>query len=291
MAVPCPEGFWSRAFVLGLVVGVSFVNDRLRNPNASDVHKQAPHEESPGNGDFSSLGLDGISPRCWSNIKDTARRENFQFLASQRCGLSQPLHPASGQSIVNARPLARRSVLKSKLSSQMGLYDHDNLRAIFGDTAGESSRLARKRVVVAIVCVVVLFLALRIGSRYAFPDRWNALDRVLNHNSVGWAGISWSGVEPARVAALGVPYALEIHSVGKGGPADKAGLLPGDVIVGLNGKPFSGVYELQGTARSFRAGQTITLNIDRAGTAIAVPVTLGTWKEVEQLDITGGISL
>jgi membrane-associated protease RseP (regulator of RpoE activity) len=173
----------------------------------------------------------------------------------------------------------------------MGLYDRDYMRAVFHGTANESSRATRNRALIAVVCVVVLLLAISIGLRYFFAERWNALDRVLNLNSVGWAGIGWNGVDPARIAALGVPCALEIDSVAKGGPADKAGLLRGDLIVGLNGKPFSDVIQLQGDAKFFAPGQTITLNIDRAGTALAVPVTLCSWNEMKRLPVTGGVSL
>ena len=173
----------------------------------------------------------------------------------------------------------------------MALYDADNLREIFGGSADESSRSMRKSIVVALVCVACLLLAINIGSRYFFPDRWKAMDRVLNLNSVGWAGIGWNGVDVPRTAALGVPYALEIYYVAAGSPAEKAGLLPGDVIVGLNGKPFSGVFELQGNARGFAPGQTITLSIDSAGTPLAVPVTMCSWKEIERLHVTGGLGL
>jgi membrane-associated protease RseP (regulator of RpoE activity) len=173
----------------------------------------------------------------------------------------------------------------------MGLYDRDYMRAIFSDTANESTRLPRNWVAIAVVCVVLLFLAYSIASRYFFADRWNAIDRVLNLNSVGWAGIGWSGVDPARIASLRVPCALEIDSVAKGGPADKAGLRRGDLIVGLNGRPFSDVIQLQGDAKSFAPGQTITLNINRAGTPLTIPVTLCSWEETRRLNVTGGVSL
>jgi hypothetical protein len=173
----------------------------------------------------------------------------------------------------------------------MGLFDRGNMREAFRDKDEPSCRLPRRWLAIAVVCVVSLVLAYRIGSRYFFPDQWNSVERVLNMDSVGWAGIGWSGVSPDRIAALRVPCALEIDSVVPGGPADNAGLRRGDLIVGLAGKSFTSVAQLQGDARCLTPGQTVTVNINRAGTALAVEVTLCSWQNIKRLNATGGISL
>jgi hypothetical protein len=43
---------------------------------------------------------------------------------------------------------------------------------------------------------------------------------------------------------------------------------------------------LQGNARYFRPGQTITLNVVRAGRSLAVSITLISWSELKKLKIT-----
>jgi putative serine protease PepD len=63
-----------------------------------------------------------------------------------------------------------------------------------------------------------------------------------------------------------------------GGPADKAGLQPGDVIVALNGKKVDGSAELIVAIRAHKPGDTVTLRVRRAGDNRSVRVTLGATK-------------
>ena len=110
-------------------------------------------------------------------------------------------------------------------------------------------------------------------------------------DSVGWVGVGWDGVDAATTAALKVPCCLRITSVVAKGPADSAGVLPGDILVGVNGSPFSNVIEIQAVARAFRPGQTVTLHVSRNGTQIALPVVLSSWQTITSLDVDGGVSL
>ncbi|HEV2147943.1 MAG TPA: Do family serine endopeptidase [Longimicrobiaceae bacterium] len=48
-------------------------------------------------------------------------------------------------------------------------------------------------------------------------------------------------------------------------PARRAGLRPGDVIVGVNGLPVAGVGELQRRVTGYRPGETVTLDVIRGG--------------------------
>ncbi len=66
-----------------------------------------------------------------------------------------------------------------------------------------------------------------------------------------------------------------VEYVVPGGPADKAGLSPGDVIVAFDGKPVGRGQELQWMASTTGVGKTVTLKVDRVGKEKDVPVTLG----------------
>jgi putative serine protease PepD len=60
-----------------------------------------------------------------------------------------------------------------------------------------------------------------------------------------------------------------------GGPAEKAGLQPGDVILALDGTKVEGNAELIVAIRSKRPGDSVTLTVRRNGSKRDVRVTLG----------------
>jgi putative serine protease PepD len=63
-----------------------------------------------------------------------------------------------------------------------------------------------------------------------------------------------------------------------GGPAERAGLEPGDVIVAIDGKPVADSSELIVAIRSHSPGETITLTVRRDGDERSVKVALGSSK-------------
>jgi putative serine protease PepD len=60
-----------------------------------------------------------------------------------------------------------------------------------------------------------------------------------------------------------------------GGPAERAGLEPGDVILAIDHKTVEGSAELIVAIRSHRPGQTVTLTVRRDGAEHDIKVTLG----------------
>jgi serine protease Do len=59
-----------------------------------------------------------------------------------------------------------------------------------------------------------------------------------------------------------------------GGPAAAAGVRPGDIILGVNGKPVKSVDDLRNAAKS-RKGKVVALLIERNDAQIFVPVRVG----------------
>lgn len=84
----------------------------------------------------------------------------------------------------------------------------------------------------------------------------------------GYLGIVLQPVDlPEAVAAsyrLPEPGALMLTEVEPGSPADAAGLLPGDLLLGLEGEPW-GVSGVTRRLRGMRAGKTVRLALLRAG--------------------------
>ena len=93
-----------------------------------------------------------------------------------------------------------------------------------------------------------------------------------------------SGQGPAPTAFLGVsttetedgsPGALVVSLV-SGGPAQRASISVGDLIVSFDGKPVSGADTLSGLVQARQPGDTVQVVIERDGTSRTLSVTLGT---------------
>jgi serine protease Do len=83
----------------------------------------------------------------------------------------------------------------------------------------------------------------------------------------GWTGIlleSFPGREGVAVSALS-----------PGGPAERAGLKAGDFIRSIDGRPVGSVRQLQKTILLARVGDRVTLEVEREGEKITIPVTIG----------------
>jgi hypothetical protein len=66
-----------------------------------------------------------------------------------------------------------------------------------------------------------------------------------------------------------------VAQVQPGGPADRAGLKPGDVVVAINGKPVSNAGAMTSAVTSMTANQTARLSIVRGGQRRDIAVTIG----------------
>jgi S1-C subfamily serine protease len=56
---------------------------------------------------------------------------------------------------------------------------------------------------------------------------------------------------------------MKIGGIRPGGPAEKAGLEPGDVIVGMKGKKILNIYDYMGILGELKAGDVVELDIVR----------------------------
>lgn len=93
----------------------------------------------------------------------------------------------------------------------------------------------------------------------------------------GYLGV---GAYPVKLpqhqwAAAGTEAGLIFLSVDPEGPAQKAGLLIGDVLVSLDGQSLHRVEDLLGYLGDAKTGTTIQARVLRAGEVKEVPITLG----------------
>ncbi len=99
-------------------------------------------------------------------------------------------------------------------------------------------------------------------------------DGVVRHARLGVAG---SDVTAAAIRDfdLDVPKGAVVGTVEEGGPADEAGIEPGDVIVAVGGEEIEAFDELVAQIQPREPGDRIELTLVRDGERIQVEVTLG----------------
>ena len=78
----------------------------------------------------------------------------------------------------------------------------------------------------------------------------------------------------AQAQAGNAPGAL-VTGVQRGGPADKAGIRPGDIVLAISGKPLPDTNALINGTAALAPGTRAELTITRAGRQSVVPVELG----------------
>ncbi len=85
----------------------------------------------------------------------------------------------------------------------------------------------------------------------------------------GWLGIEAQDMTPQLAKSIGLPFrqGMLIGTVIKNGPAAKAGLMPGDIVVAINGKAVKETSEIMKTISRQKPGTLIELNGFREGVA------------------------
>ncbi|HKQ23817.1 MAG TPA: DegQ family serine endoprotease [Burkholderiales bacterium] len=105
--------------------------------------------------------------------------------------------------------------------------------------------------------------------------------RTAGRVSRGRIGVVIQEVTKELAESFGLPKAAGalVNSVEKGGPADKAGLEPSDVILKFDGKTVSASSDLPRIVAQTRPGSKATIQIWRKGAAKDVTVTVGEMPE------------
>jgi len=92
-----------------------------------------------------------------------------------------------------------------------------------------------------------------------------------------YLGISYQPITPDVSAAYGLPiqWGIYVTRVAAGSPAAQAGLTQGDMISQIDNTPLDATHSYLNTLFSYKAGDQITLAVNRNGQTFQAKVTLG----------------
>jgi serine protease Do len=113
--------------------------------------------------------------------------------------------------------------------------------------------------------------------------------RDKGHVVRGWLGVQVQGVDEdlAKSLKMSDTRGAIVSNVTPGSPADEAGLKPGDVVRGLDGKPVETSSDLSSRVASLGPGGSVTLDVLRDGSEKTMHVKLGTFPDEHQTEAKG----
>ena len=122
------------------------------------------------------------------------------------------------------------------------------------------------------ICLVFLAAAFVAGSSYAGGKCEYNTQTCLNHMA-GKQARGWPGIESDKSTD---PAGYKVTKVLPNGPAEKAGLKAGDILVALNGLSYaSQTEEIKKAKETMKPGDTVTYSLLRDGKKQDIKVTLG----------------
>ena len=133
-----------------------------------------------------------------------------------------------------------------------------------------------------------------IGLSFAIPTSvaLEVIEQLKENGRVerGWLGVRIQDVNKALAESLdlGKPQGALINSVEVDGPADKGGILPGDVIVRFNGEPIIESGDLPHVVGMMTPGEQAEVDIYREGKRKRLRVKVGALDNDEQSIASGG---
>lgn len=96
-----------------------------------------------------------------------------------------------------------------------------------------------------------------------------------------WLGVELIDREQADEAGIELERGVYIDRVVSGGPADRAGIRRGDVVIRVGGQTVNSYFALRRALESHRVGESVQVVVVRAGREMALRVTLDARPEEE----------
>ena len=119
------------------------------------------------------------------------------------------------------------------------------------------------------------------GIGFAIPANLarNILEELVTQGRVirGWLGIEAQELNPELAASFGLqaPRGVVIAGVVPGGPADEAGLQPGDVLLAIDNRPILDARVTMADIAAVAPGESLPLTVVRGGETLEVTLEVG----------------
>ncbi|KVF68053.1 Do family serine endopeptidase [Burkholderia diffusa] len=120
-----------------------------------------------------------------------------------------------------------------------------------------------------------------LGIGFAIPvsTARTVLESIITTGSVtrGWIGVEPQDVTPEIAESFGLQQksGAIVAGVLQGGPADKAGIKPGDILVSVNGEDITDTTKLLNTVAQIKPGTPTKVHVVRKGKEFDVSVVIG----------------
>ena len=120
-----------------------------------------------------------------------------------------------------------------------------------------------------------------IGIGLAIPASMvrNVMEQIIQTGTVtrGWIGVELQPITPALAESfqLGTQQGAIVNGVLAGGPAEKAGAKPGDVLLAIGGRPVSDPQGVLNAVTALAPGTATKVKLKRKGQDLELEVTIG----------------
>ena len=108
----------------------------------------------------------------------------------------------------------------------------------------------------------------RVGYAIPIDTAVPIINEIINYEEInkedrGYMGITGRDVTEAFASSYNAPYGVYVYEVGEDSPAQKAGVLEGDIIVAINGRRVNNMDDISDILKYKRVGDICKLNIYR----------------------------